>query len=64
MENHIRVVQASLLGSVLVNLLLILGTAIIAGSFNHEEMVYDMNATKPMIILLSLSVFSLLIPVS
>lgn len=63
-NNQIRIVQASLLGSILVNLLLILGTAIIAGSFRYQVQVYNIANAQALACLLCLSVFSLLIPVS
>jgi Ca2+:H+ antiporter len=63
-HDEIYVVQGALVGSILVNLLLILGTAIIAGEFQPLEMVYDMNNAQALACLLSLSVFSILIPVS
>lgn len=62
-NNQIRIVQASLLGSILVNLLLILGTAIIAGSLKHREQSYDLASAQAMAGLLCVSVFSLMIPV-
>jgi Ca2+:H+ antiporter len=62
-HNEIHVVQGALVGSILVNLLLILGTAIIAGEFNPIDMTYDMNNAQALACLLSLSVFSILIPV-
>ncbi|RDL31809.1 uncharacterized protein BP5553_09211 [Venustampulla echinocandica] len=61
-NNQIRIVQASLLGSILVNLLLILGTAIIAGSFQDQEQAYSISNSQALACLLSFSVFSLLIP--
>jgi Ca2+:H+ antiporter len=63
-HNHIRVVQGALVGSMLVNLLLILGSAVIVGEFQPLEMVYDMANAQALACLLSLSVFSILIPSS
>lgn len=62
-HDEIRVVQGALVGSILVNLLFILGTAIIVGEFQPMEMIYDMNNAQALACLLSLSVFSTLIPV-
>jgi Ca2+:H+ antiporter len=63
-NNQLRVVQASLVGSILVNLLLILGTAIITGSFWYREQRHDIDDAQVLACLLCLSVFSLMIPVS
>ncbi|KAI1295735.1 hypothetical protein F5Y03DRAFT_302698 [Xylaria venustula] len=61
---HIRVVKSALVGSILVNLLLILGTSIIAAEFQPADLVYDMNNAQALACLLSLSVFSILIPMA
>ncbi|KIW95586.1 calcium/proton exchanger [Cladophialophora bantiana CBS 173.52] len=61
-HNQYEVVQASLLGSILVNLLLILGVAILAGSFCHQEQSHSKEDAQALACLLSVSVFSLLIP--
>ncbi|EXJ66802.1 Ca2+:H+ antiporter [Cladophialophora psammophila CBS 110553] len=61
-HNQYEVVQASLLGSILVNLLLILGIAILAGSFCHQEQSHSKEDAQALACLLSVSVFSLLIP--
>lgn len=62
-DGHIHVVKSALVGSILVNLLLILGTSIIAAEFQPAALVYDMNNAQALACLLSLSVFSILIPV-
>ncbi|KAK2811508.1 hypothetical protein FQN50_002131 [Emmonsiellopsis sp. PD_5] len=61
-EDQIRIVQASLIGSILVNLLLILGTAILIGGIKYREQTYNNAATEISTSLLCLSAFSLLIP--
>ncbi|OAP60450.1 calcium/proton exchanger [Fonsecaea erecta] len=61
-HKQFEVVQASLLGSILVNLLLILGIAILAGSFCHQEQSHRKEDAQALACLLSVSVFSLLIP--
>ncbi|KIX02461.1 calcium/proton exchanger [Rhinocladiella mackenziei CBS 650.93] len=61
-HNQFDVVQASILGSILVNLLLILGTAILAGSFYYQEQAHNKDEAQALACLLSVSVFSLLIP--
>lgn len=63
-HDQLEVVQASILGSILVNLLLILGTAIVAGSVYHHEQLHSKEEAQALACLLSVSVFSLLIPVS
>ncbi|KAF2962929.1 hypothetical protein GQX73_g10639 [Xylaria multiplex] len=63
-HNHIRVVKSALVGSILVNLLLILGSSIIAAEFQPADLVYDMNNAQALACLLSLSVFSILIPMA
>jgi calcium/proton exchanger cax len=63
-NNHIRIVQAALLGSILVNLLLILGTAVLVGSIKYQELVHNTASAQTLACLLALSVFSMLIPVN
>jgi Ca2+:H+ antiporter len=63
-KNEIRIVQASLLGSILANLLLILGMAFLAGGLRYREQIYNSTVTQMSACLLSLSVMSLLLPVS
>lgn len=64
LKNNIRVVQASLLGSVLVNLLLVLGSAIIAGGVISPDQTYNNDVTHSFVGLLNLTVSCLMIPVS
>lgn len=63
-KDEIRIVQASLLGSILANLLLILGMAFLLGGLRYREQVYNSTVTQMSACLLSLSVMSLLLPVS
>ena len=63
-KNEIEIVQASLLGSILANLLLILGMAFLFGGLRYREQVYNSTVTQMSACLLSLSVMSLLLPVS
>lgn len=63
-KNEIRIVQASLLGSILANLLLILGMAFLLGGLKYREQIYNSTVTQMSACLLSLSVMSLLLPVS
>jgi len=61
-KNEIRIVQASLLGSILANLLLILGMAFFLGGLRFREQIYNSTVTQMSACLLSLSVISLLLP--
>lgn len=61
-KNEIRVVQAALIGSILANLLLILGMAFVVGGLQYREQVYDSLVTQMSAALLALAVLSLLIP--
>ncbi|KAL1858852.1 hypothetical protein Daus18300_009850 [Diaporthe australafricana] len=61
-KNEIRIVQASLLGSILSNLLLILGMAFVLGGLKYREQIYNSTVTQMSACLLSLSVISLLLP--
>ncbi|KAK5762531.1 hypothetical protein LTS12_007322 [Elasticomyces elasticus] len=61
-KNEIRIVQASLLGSILANLLLILGMAFLFGGLRYREQIYNSTVTQMSACLLSLSVMSLLLP--
>ncbi|KAJ5548458.1 hypothetical protein N7513_005692 [Penicillium frequentans] len=62
MKNNIKVVQASLLGSILVNLLLVLGSAIIAGGWASPDQTYNSDLTHAFVGLLNLTVSCLMIP--
>ncbi|KAL2832535.1 Sodium/calcium exchanger protein-domain-containing protein [Aspergillus cavernicola] len=61
-KNEIRIVQASLLGSILANLLLILGMAFLLGGLRFREQIYNSTVTQMSACLLSLAVSSLLLP--
>lgn len=61
-KNQIRIVQASLLGSILANLLLILGMGFFLGGLRYREQVYNSTVTQMSACLLSLSVISLVLP--
>lgn len=63
-KGEIRIVQASLLGSILANLLLILGMAFFLGGLRFREQIYNSTVTQMSACLLSLSVISLMLPVS
>ncbi|KAM0328661.1 hypothetical protein ACHAQA_005073 [Verticillium albo-atrum] len=62
-NNHIRIVQASILGSIIVNLLLILGSALFASTFSrHEASAPSASNTQLLSCLLLVSVFVFLMP--
>ncbi|CEJ89145.1 Putative Serine/threonine protein kinase-like protein [[Torrubiella] hemipterigena] len=61
-KGEIRIVQASLLGSILANLLLILGMGFFLGGLRFREQVYNSTVTQMSACLLSLSVISLVLP--
>jgi len=52
-----------LIGSLLANLLLILGMAFLIGGLEFQEQIYDSTVTQMSAALLALAVLSLLIPV-
>ncbi|PGH16923.1 calcium/proton exchanger [Polytolypa hystricis UAMH7299] len=59
---EVRIVQASILGSILSNLLLILGMCFLFGGLRFREQLYNPMITQMSASLLSLSVMSLLLP--
>ncbi|KAK2073902.1 hypothetical protein P8C59_008145 [Phyllachora maydis] len=61
-KGEIRIVQASLLGSILANLLLILGMSFLLGGLRYREQIYNSTVTQMSACLLSLSVISLVLP--
>ncbi|KAL1890417.1 hypothetical protein Sste5346_008244 [Sporothrix stenoceras] len=61
-NNQVRVVQASILGSILVNSMLILGTALLATGLTDNEPVYNTAETQLLSCLLFASVFVFLMP--
>ncbi|KAK3388140.1 Sodium/calcium exchanger protein-domain-containing protein [Sordaria brevicollis] len=61
-KNQINIVQASLLGSILANLLLILGMSFLLGGLRFREQIYNSTVTQMSACLLSLSVISLVLP--
>ncbi|KAI9594369.1 Sodium/calcium exchanger protein-domain-containing protein [Syncephalis fuscata] len=61
-DGLIRVVQASLLGSILSNLLLVLGFCFLLGGCKYSEQTFSLTAASNYASLLALSCLSLLIP--
>jgi len=62
-EGHIRIVLASLLGSIFVNLLFILGLALMSAGFRAREQHYNQKNTQILIVFMTTGLLSLLIPV-
>ncbi|CCE66240.1 hypothetical protein TPHA_0P00820 [Tetrapisispora phaffii CBS 4417] len=61
-EGQIRIVQASMLGSLLSNLLLVLGFCFILGGWNRIQQTFNQTAAQTMSSLLAISCASLLLP--
>ncbi|VUC37726.1 unnamed protein product [Clonostachys rosea] len=61
-QDKIRIVQASIIGSILANVLLILGMAFFLGGMRYREQLYNNTVTQMSACLLSLSVISLVLP--
>ncbi|CRG91042.1 Vacuolar calcium ion transporter [Talaromyces islandicus] len=61
-EGHVRIVQASLLGSLLVNLLLVLGLSLVVAGLAYKEQSYDDTSAQLFIGQLNLTVFSFILP--
>ncbi|KAG0673578.1 hypothetical protein C6P40_002808, partial [Pichia californica] len=61
-QNQITVVQASMLGSILSNLLLVLGSCFIVGGIRFKEQFFNQTAAQTMGSLLAVSVMALLLP--
>ena len=56
------VVKASLTGSIIGNLLLVLGAAALAGGVRHKEQVFNMTAARVQATLLTLAAIALVVP--
>ncbi|CAG61065.1 uncharacterized protein GVI51_J09141 [Nakaseomyces glabratus] len=61
-EGQVRIVQASMLGSLLSNLLLVLGFCFLFGGYNRIQQTFNQTAAQTMSSLLAISCASLLIP--
>lgn len=61
-QNQITVVQSSMLGSILSNLLLVLGTCFIVGGLQFKEQHFNQTAAQTMGSLLAVAVMALLLP--
>jgi Ca2+:H+ antiporter len=58
----VEVVKASITGSIIANLLLVLGGSMLAGGLKHEEQRFNRNASSTGVTLLAITAFSLLLP--
>lgn len=61
-RGEIRIVQTSMLGSILSNTLLVLGSSFIAGGYNRIQQKFNATVAQTMSSLMALAVTSLLIP--
>jgi Ca2+:H+ antiporter len=61
-NNQIRIVQASMLGSILSNILLVLGCCFIAGGIHHREQTFNSTVASTMSSLMAVASASLIIP--
>ncbi|CAB4445095.1 unnamed protein product [Rhizophagus irregularis] len=61
-EGQIRIVQASILGSIISNLLLVLGMRFIAGEIYHRGQSFNVTAAQTALSSMSLACISLIIP--
>lgn len=61
-QNQITVVQSSMIGSILSNLLLVLGSCFVVGGLKFREQFFNQTAAQTMGSLLAVSVMSLLLP--
>jgi len=61
-NNEIRIVQASMLGSILSNILLVLGCCFIAGGIKFKEQTFNTTVASTMSSLMAVSSASLIIP--
>lgn len=61
-RDEIRIVQTSMLGSILSNLLLVLGMSFVAGGYNRLQQSFNQTAAQTMSSLMVLACISLLLP--
>jgi len=62
MKNEIRLVQATMIGSILSNLLLVLGCCFLFGGLKYKEQSFNTTATTANLSLLALSSVALVVP--
>ena len=61
-EGQIRVVQASILGSIISNLLLVLGMCFVAGGYYYKKQEFNQTAAQTSSSLMALACIGLIIP--
>ncbi|KAL9623746.1 MAG: hypothetical protein Q9160_001976 [Pyrenula sp. 1 TL-2023] len=61
-NNQIRIVQASMLGSILSNILLVLGCCFVAGGLRYHEQTFNSTVASTMSSLMAVATASLIIP--
>lgn len=61
-DGEIRIVQSSMLGSILSNLLLVLGCCFLAGGIKHNQQYFNSTVASTMSSLMAVSAASLIIP--
>merc|ERR1712225_102824 len=61
-KNEIRIVQASMLGSILSNILLVLGCCFLAGGIRYKEQTFNSTVASTMSSLMTVATSSLIIP--
>lgn len=61
-DNQVRIVQASMLGSILSNLLLVLGCCFLAGGYNRVQQKFNQTVAQTMSSLMCLATAGLVIP--
>ncbi|KAI9806032.1 MAG: hypothetical protein M1833_004439 [Piccolia ochrophora] len=61
-KNEIRIVQASMLGSILSNILLVLGCCFLLGGYGRQEQHFNMTVASTMSSLMAVACASLIIP--
>ncbi|KAL4077262.1 Sodium/calcium exchanger protein-domain-containing protein [Scleroderma yunnanense] len=61
-NGELRIVQTSMLGSILSNILLVLGCSFLAGGFIHEEGTFNLTGAQASASLMTLSCITLVIP--
>lgn len=62
LQGQVRIVQASMLGLILLNLLLVLGCCFVAGGYNRVQQKFNQTAAQTMSSLMGLATVLLLIP--
>jgi Ca2+:H+ antiporter len=61
-QGLVKVVEAAIIGSILSNVLLVLGLAFIAGGLRHGRQAFDPNRARTLVALMILAVAAMLVP--